>query len=605
MAGLNLSKNLIGPIACILPVILAPSVTSCERGDVSSKPNVILIITDDQGYGDLGFTGNPWIKTPNIDQLASESIRFSDFHVGTTCAPTRAGIMTGRHNNRVGVWHTIMGRSLLRKNEITLADAFKKNGYATGMFGKWHLGDNYPYRPHHRGFEEALYHGGGGVCQILDYWGNTYFDDTYFRNGVPEKTQGYCTDVWFSNAIKFIEKNNKKPFFCYISTNAPHHPFFAPQKYIDMYKDNPEVKNPEFYGMITNIDDNVGMLREKLEEMEIADNTILIFMTDNGTAAGMEMDSRHFMTKGYNAGMRGRKGSEYNGGHRVPFLVYWKNGKITGGKNVTQIASFMDIMPTLIDLCGLTPPDVNFDGQSLKPVLYNKFKNWPDRIIITDTQREDVPVKWKNCAIMNDRWHLINGRELYDMDIDPGQTNDVSAGNTEIVGKLRQAYEEWWNSVSVDFGDYCEIIIDTEKEDPVKITSHDIHTQSGIPPWNQVQVRQGFHNNGFWVVDIAREGRYEFALHRWPLEANQPMNASLPKTLPVPGGDGYPEGKAINFVNARIQIGDQIMESKIEKDTHAVTFHLDLKAGVTRLQTWLTDDQGIERAAYYVYVRKI
>ncbi len=192
--------------------------------------------------------------------------------------------MTGRHNNRVGVWHTVMGKSLLNKDEVTLADVFRDNGYTTGLFGKWHLGDNYPYRPHDRGFDEAFYHGSGGVYQIADYWDNDYFDDTYFRNGVPEKTEGYCTDVWFNEAIRFIEKHKDKPFFCYLSTNAPHSPFFVPQEYIDIYEEYSDLINPGFYGMITNIDDNLGMLRKKLEEPNISDNTILIFMTDNGTS---------------------------------------------------------------------------------------------------------------------------------------------------------------------------------------------------------------------------------------------------------------------------------------------------------------------------------
>jgi len=578
---------------------------SCKKESKYKKPNVILLITDDQGYGDLGFTGNPWIKTPNIDKLASESIIFSNFHSGTTCAPTRAGLMTGRHNNRVGVWHTLMGRSLLRKNEITIADVFKNSGYTTGLFGKWHLGDNYPYRPHDRGFDEAFYHGSGGVGQIEDYWDNDYFDDTYFRNGVPEKTEGYCTDVWFNNAISFIEKHKDKPFFAYLSTNAPHDPFFAPQEYINMYKDNQDVVNPEFYGMITNIDDNLGILRRKLEELDIADNTILIFMTDNGTSAGMQRDAKGFLNRGYNAGMRGAKGSEYNGGHRVPFFIYWKDGKITGGRDVESISSFMDIMPTLLDLCEIEFPAVEFDGQSLKPLIYNQGKDWPERIIIIDTQRLDHPVKWKNCAVMNDRWHLINGKELYDMDNDPGQTTDVSAQHPEIVEMLRQAYVSWWTDISPGFKNYDEIIIDTEKEFPFSLTIFDTHVKSGLPPWNQVQVRQGIHDNGFWVVDVASEGTYEFSLRRWPEETGEPLNASLPKTRPVPGGDGYPEGVVINFVKARMRIGDQEKEKNVDKNAMDVKFRFELSPGITRLQTWLTDEDDVERGSYYVYIKKL
>ncbi len=587
----------------MIPACAALLTVQCSwQKQEADKPNVIFIITDDQGYGDLAGTGNPWIKTPNLDQLAEQSIVLRNFHTGTTCAPTRAGIMTGRHNNRVGVWHTVMGRSLLHKDEITLADVFKENGYATGLFGKWHLGDNYPYRPHERGFDEAFYHGSGGVFQITDYWDNDYFDDTYFRNGVPEQTNGYCTDVWFSNAFDFIERHQEQPFFCYISTNAPHDPFFAPQQYIDMYSNEPNVVNPEFYGMITNIDDNIGLLRQKMQEMNIADNTILIFMTDNGTSAGMEMDENQFLTSGYNAGMRGRKGSKYNGGHRVPFFIYWKDGQISGGKNIDKLTSFMDIMPTLLDLCTLDHPDIDFDGQSIKPLLYGEENYWPDRVIITDTQREDTPVKWKQCAIMTEKWHLIDGKELYDMENDPGQVHDVSDNHPERVQFLRSEYERWWEDISPSFAEYPEIIIDMQYENPVVLTSHDTHTPVGLPVWNQVQVREGMHNMGYWVVDFALPGTYEFEIRRWPKEADQLLNASLPPTEPVPGSDGYPEGVAVDFVSAGIRIGDQTLTKTTEPDAKGVTFSFDVHPGETQLQAWLTDSEGVERGAYYVYV---
>jgi non-canonical purine NTP pyrophosphatase (RdgB/HAM1 family) len=240
-----------------------------QRPDPQKHPNVILIITDDQGYGDLACHGNEWIQTPTMDKLYNESVRLTNFHVGTTCAPTRAGLMSGRDHNRVGVWHTINGRSIMRKEETTIAQIFQNSEYITGMFGKWHLGDNYPYRPQDRGFDEVLMHGGGGVGQSPDYWDNDYFDDVYFKNGYPTQTEGYCTDVWFDAAINFIENNKEKPFFCYVATNAPHSPFHVPQKYIDMYKDNEEIPNPNFYGMITNIDENLALLMQKLEELEI------------------------------------------------------------------------------------------------------------------------------------------------------------------------------------------------------------------------------------------------------------------------------------------------------------------------------------------------
>ncbi len=586
-----------------LLVVSSMALVSCTQSEPRVKPNVILILTDDQGYGDMAFNGNKWIRTPNMDQLAQESCRLTDFHVGTTCAPTRSGLMTGRNCNRVGVWHTVMGRSLLRKNEVTMADVFNSNGYTTGMFGKWHLGDNYPYRPHDRGFDEAFYHGGGGVTQAPDYWDNDYFDDTYFRNGKPEKVSGYCTEVWFRNALDFIERNKEKPFFCYLSTNAPHGPFHVPQEYIDLYKDNPNITNPNFYGMITNIDDNLGILREKLEELGLADNTILIFMTDNGTSSGVRLDHDGFLTAGYNAGMRGKKASEYNGGHRVPFFIHWPEGSINTGRDVDQITTYNDVLPTLIDLCDLESPDVEFDGQSIRPLLMDDGNAWPERIIITDTQREDETEKWKKCAIMTGKWHLIRGEELYDMDNDSGQTTDVADQHPEVVEKLRVAYEEWWEDISVDFEDYCEIIINTEKENPVCIRSHDWHSP-GLPPWNQGHIRTGLIGNGFWVLDVAEAGTYKFALRRWPLETGLALNASLPPGEAVDGGIPQPAGVSIRFTTARIAIGKEEQTTEVDPDQQDVSFTFDLEPGEFHMQTWLADTKGTTRGAYYVYVTK-
>lgn len=585
----------------LLLISLAIIIGSCSSLEPSGKPNVILVITDDQGYGEIAFHGNPWIQTPHMDQLAQESYRLTDFHVGTTCAPTRSGLITGRNCNRVGVWHTVNGRSLLRKNEVTIADVFQNNGYTTGMFGKWHLGDNYPYRPHDRGFDEAFYHGGGGVTQIHDFWDNDYFDDTYYRNGEPEKVSGYCTDVWFENALEFIETNREKPFFCYLSTNSPHGPFHVPQRYIDMYKDNPKITNPNFYGMITNVDENLGVLREKLEELDLADNTILIFMTDNGTAAGVELDGDGFPVAGFNAGMRGKKASEYNGGHRVPFYIHWKDGDIQTGKDVEQITSYNDIMPTLIDLCELDGPDVKYDGTSIVPLLKGDAEEWAERIIITDTQREDIPVKGKQSAVMTDNWHLIRGEELYDMKNDPGQTTDVAGDYPQLVEEMRAAYEKWWEDISADFDDYCEIIINTEVENPVCIRAHDWHSTL-IPPWNQEHVRSGIPGNGFWVVDVAKAGTYEFALRRWPLETGLPLNGSLPPGEAVPGGVPQPAGTSIQFIKAGMKAGVEEQSSEVDPDQQDVRFTFDLEPGEFRMETWLEDMEGETRGAYYVYV---
>ena len=273
------------------------------------RPNVVFVLTDDQGYGDLGCTGNPDIQTPQIDEFYKEAVRLTDYHVAPLCAPTRGAIFTGRRPLRNGVWATCWGRSILHEGETTLAEVFRDNGYATGLFGKWHLGDNYPYRPQDRGFTEVVAHKGGGVGQTPDFWGNNYFDDSYYQNGKLTRYEGYCTDVWFDAAERFIESHLDEPFFACITTNAPHEPYLVEEKYAAPYRENENIVHPEFYGMISNIDLNFGRLRKKLSDWGIEDNTVLIFMTDNGTSGGCEIDGNEHVLRGYNAGMRGMKTS--------------------------------------------------------------------------------------------------------------------------------------------------------------------------------------------------------------------------------------------------------------------------------------------------------
>ena len=326
------------------------------RADQSAKrkPNIVVVLTDDQGYGDLGCHGNAVIKTPSLDKFYEQSVRFEQFHVGTTCAPTRAGLLTGLNCNRTGVWHTIGGASLLRRDVVTLPEVLQEHGYATGLFGKWHLGDDYPYRPQDRGFQQTVYHRGGGLAQISDHWGNNYVDDTLLVNGEPKKFKGYCTDVFFTEAMKFIKANKDKPFLCFITPNAPHSPYNVEKKYRDLYagEDMPDDRK-RFYGMITNIDENFQRLRGFLKEQDLEDDTILIFMTDNGTAKGADYDEQMFISGGYNAGMRGIKASAYEGGHRVPFFLRYPAGGISEGKDVSCLTNYADLMPSLLDFCGV------------------------------------------------------------------------------------------------------------------------------------------------------------------------------------------------------------------------------------------------------------
>ncbi len=574
------------------------------------KPNVILVITDDQGYGDLGCLGNPIIQTPCLDKFHTESIRLTNYHVGPTCAPTRAGLLTGRYANSTGVWHTIGGRSLLRADEYSLADGFRYNGYVTGLFGKWHLGDNYPYRPQDRGFDEVVVHGGGGVGNTPDHWGNCYFDDSYWTGEAHNEFQGYCTDVWFQQGCAFIERHQDRPFFCMISTNAPHKPHLVEPKYSETYlKSTADPERAKFYGMISNIDENFGALRKMLEKWGLSRNTILIFTTDNGSAGGLETDSDHFVVSGFNAGMRGQKGSPYDGGHRVPFFLHWPAAKMDGGRDVPELAANVDVMPTLLDLCGLNlAQPLDWDGSSLSSLLMGEAKEWPDRVLVTDSQRLVYPVKWRQSSVMTQRWRLVNSRELYDMHSDPGQTQNVMHANPEVAIRLREAYEFWWERVSQKALAEVPITIGEPNIPEQVVNSHDWRNLDCECVWNQNQVRAGLRFNGYWELHVAVSGRYSFELRRWPREEERRLCSGIPgrplAMSEMTHDSGYGGGTAIEIRSARIQIGSQSAEAEISREARGISFDFELEQGPVHLQTYLMPSTGTQLGAYYVYITK-
>lgn len=565
-------------------------------------PNVVLIVTDDQGYGDLACHGNPAIRTPHLDRLHGESIRLTNYHASPTCAPTRASLLTGRYSNATGVWHTIMGRSLLHPGETTLADCFRASGYATGIFGKWHLGDNYPCRPQDRGFDEALVHGGGGVWQTPDYFGNDYFDDTYRRNGKFEKFSGFCTDVWFGQAMRFMAAVRPRPFFCYLATNAPHAPMWAPERYCAPYRNVKGLRDPGFYGMIANIDDNLDRLDRFLNSTGLAENTILVFTTDNGTAAGARV---------FNAGMRGAKGSPYDGGHRVPFFIRWPKGGLSGGRDIPELAAHIDVLPTLADLCGLArPAGAELHGRSLAPLLRNAKASFPDRALVVDSQRLDHLVKWRQAAVMTGQWRLVSPGpggdpdrlELYDVREDPGQTADIAARHPDVVATLSREYDNWWRSVSRRAGEYVRIVLGNRAENPVRLTAHDWHGGGSLEVWNQSGIRKAPAVNGQWAVYVERAGDYRFELRRWPWELDLPINA--PYRDAAFNRETEP-GKAIGAVRARLRIAGIDRSTAVRAAGRAAVFTLRLPAGAAQLETWFYGADGTERGAYYVSVERL
>lgn len=564
--------------AAMLVQVLALSASAATR------PNVVLVITDDQGYGDIAAHGNTVLKTPALDRLHGQSVRLTDFHVDPTCSPTRSALMTGRYSTRTGIWHTIAGRSLMDTRETTLAEVFAENGYATGQFGKWHLGDNYPLRPQDQGFARTLHHRGGGITQSPDFWGNDYFDDTFWdERDTPVPTTGYCTNVWFDAAQQFIREHRDEPFFCYLATNAPHSPYLVADRFKQPYV-AAGVSEPmaSFYGMIANFDENLGGLLKSLDDLQIAENTVLIYMTDNGSAAGYLPSAPAGTWGGFNAGMRDRKASEYDGGHRVPCFVRWPAGGIGGGKDVDTLTAHIDLLPTLVELCGLTAPAHRaWDGISLVRLLRGEQFANPQRTLFVHSQRLERPEKWRKCAVMTERWRLVNGAELYDVQQDPGQQANVAESHSEVVSTLRSEYDRWWESLEPVFGEEVRIGLGHPLANPTLLCCHDWH---GEPiPVMQDSVAKDPAQNGYWSVDVAAAGRYEFRLRSRP-----------------PG-----TAQGIGAKTAKLQIGDIERTVDVATDAEEAVITVELPAGPAHLTTEFSGGDRPPRGAYYVEVRRL
>lgn len=568
---------------CLALILISLSALADEK---PRHPNVIIIMTDDQGYGEIAAHGNPLIKTPHLDKLHGQCARFTDFHVDPTCSPTRAAFLTGRYSTRTGVWHTINGRSMMRSDELTLAEVFKANGYDTSFFGKWHLGDNYPNRPGDQGYNHVAWHHGGALSNGPDYWENDLYDDTFKINGEWQKFEGYCTDVWFDQVIGYIEKPRDKPFFMSLHTNAPHDPWAVPESYSAPYAAAGMSETMAvFYGMITCIDENIGRLRDKLSELKLAEDTLIIFTTDNGTTAGwITFSSKEPY---FNAGMRGWKSSAYDGGHRVPLFWHWPKGGLDEGRDIPKLSAHIDVLPTLVDLLGLKKPvGPAIDGMSLAPLLKDPDSTLRERTLFVHVQRQHLPPKWTNSSAMTERWRLIDGKELYDIQADPGQENDIAARHPAAVAHLRGEYEAWWESLENDRRQTVRIGLGGG-ENPMTLNGHDWLMPPGEKDasWHQKHVVRGDINNGPWAVNIERAGTYEITLHRWPPYLRKPMGA----------------------VSARLRIGAVLEAQTLGEKATGATFRVELEPGPTTLKTWLTlpGPERAEHGAYYVQVRRL
>lgn len=585
----------------------------------AKQPNVIVVMTDDQGYGEMSVHGNPVLKTPHLDRLHSQSVRLEDFHVAPMCTPTRGQFLTGLDAARNGAINVSSGRTLLRRDLPTIADVFGKAGYRTGLFGKWHLGDTYPYRPQDRGFQEVVWFPSSHINSTPDVWDNDYFDDTYRTQDGLKQFKGYCTDVFFREGIDWMKERVDKgeSFFCFLPMNAPHWPHWVPDQYreamrLEMDKAESagrvkvDAKKREalisYLAMIRNIDDNIGRLEIFLRESDIADDTIVVFLTDNGST---------FAPDYFPAGMRGRKTQLWEGGHRVPCFIRWPNGNLGKPRGIGGLTQVQDLLPTLAFLGGVKSPD-RLDGINLSPVFRGEAEVTDDRMLVInysrmphgfeypspDSQslmrREGAGVLWK-------RWRLLENKALYDLRSDPMQRQNVIGKHPEVVAKMRAHLDSWWNQVKDVANEPQPVVIGHPKEDPIMLTACewlDVFIDQ------QAQVRRADLKNGWWEIDVTRAGPYEVELRRWPREADVPIRDGVPAAETTDGS--FIEGMALPIARARIRIGTRAGQSKpVGPNTRSVKFTVGLKPGRTRLYTWFDDERHQPVVgAYYLYLKK-
>lgn len=487
----------------VLALALAAPVPS--RGAESDRPNVLLIMTDDQGWGDLGRNGNPFLKTPVLDGFGDEAVRFDRFYVSPVCSPTRAALLTGRYALRTGVTGVARGRETMRSDEVTIAELFRDAGYATGCFGKWHNGPHYPNHPNGQGFEEFFGFCGGHT--------NDYFDPVLERNGKPVRTKGYITDVITNAAIAFIREHRNEPFFCYIPYNAPHAPLQVPDREYERYRaqglDEP---TSAIYGMCENIDENVGRLLEQLDDSKLRERTLVLFLTDNGPS-----------TVRYNGGMKGAKASVDEGGTRVPLMIRWP-GRLPAGRVVEPIAADFDLLPTIAELCGVALPDgLQLDGVSLVPLLRGEAGDWKERTLFVHQPREAI-VGQGDSAVRTQAYRAVRSGarlpwELYDMRTDASQTTNVAAQNPQIVQEIGSAYDEWFTDCTRGVSGPPPISVGFPEAPTVSLPTTECSLQGNLRYENQLGWTDDWATGWTsaddrmeWKLDVVRAGRYDVTL---------------------------------------------------------------------------------------------
>ena len=525
------TKEIVKSLAILLMALLF----SCSGNEVTepiSKPNVILIMTDDQGIGDFGFMGNPYVKTPQLDMLASQSLNLTNFYVSPVCAPTRSSLMTGRFSERTGIYDTYNGGATMSNEEVTIAEILKDNGYITGIFGKWHLGDNYPYRPIDQGFDATAVHRAGGMGQpgdVKNYFAgdSSYFNPVLFKNGEPVQTKGYCSDVFTEELIEFIRLNQQEnrgiPFFAYLSFNAPHTPLQLPEEYYNLYKDI-EFDASEFgvfdeavgkmrpaeieaarkvYGMVTNIDDNIGKLLQTLKDEGIYENTIIVFLTDNGPQHNR-----------YKIGLRERKSSVFGGGVRVPCLIHYPD-KFKAKAELDACIAHIDILPSILDLCGVEKVSHKIDGLSIFSSDNKDYSTFENRTLFFEWGRGYLQ-KYRNFAALKGNYKLVGNTgylskieefELFDVKNDPQEKNNILKENLELAKTLKTGMDAWYDEIILEENNnrVFPAYIGTSYENPVLLNRNDA---KGTPvSWTGANILN------YWEIRALEDGIYDVTYH--------------------------------------------------------------------------------------------
>jgi len=561
------------------------------------QPNVIVVLTDDQGMGDLSFYGNPVVQTPHLDNLAREGVSFNQFHVTAMCSPTRAALLTGKDSLKNGTISTCQGLHSLRAEHPVIPEALSDSGYATGLFGKWHLGRNWPSRPEDRGFAETLTLYGFGPTGISSRWNNDYVDTWVVHNGEERPTKGFCTDAFFNEAMLWMREQHQAetPFFTYLSLNAPHFPFWAPEEWTEPYKDT---KNPEFFAMVKNIDDNMGRLDAFLKAEGLYENTLLLFLSDNGPVGGKST---------YNAGMTGGKATPWEGGHRVPLFVRYPEGNITGGRVVEGLTDVVDLFPTLLELTGAsTPEEAELDGLSLVPAMLGKAEIPEDRFRVMHIQQNELTPK--NAAVMEGKWRLLWSDSLYDIEADLAQQDDIARGESETFVRLWKEYQQYFHGIK-DYASTApgEVIGSPHQELVILDASYWLEARCDGQPTVRNGGGRGHGPEGApWKIDVYEAGKYSVVLRRWPVESGLALDAGAPPFETVCSGPPLPAGKAFPIARATLDLNGKRYDGKPGKDPSAVAFEVEIPKGEHLLQGTFRDEDGKPLCgAFYAYIRKL